>query len=46
MEKLVYVAPEADIELLDAQDVVLISVDTGNPSPLPTIPWNGTSADW
>lgn len=30
MEKNVYIVPEAEIELLNAEDLVLVSVDTVN----------------
>lgn len=47
MEKKNYIAPEADIEQLNAEDIVLISLgDSGN---LPTIPWEGSNSaksDW
>lgn len=40
MEKVTYIAPEADFALLSAEDVVLISVvDNDEPEPLPEIKW-------
>lgn len=44
MEKKNYIAPEADIELLNAEDVVLISI--GDEGDLPTIPWNPNPSSW
>lgn len=49
MEKLTYSAPEMTVTELASEDIVLISIVTGNPGPLPTTPWNGVTnekAEW
>lgn len=42
--KLIYTAPEMTITELDSEDIVLISVDDGNPGIVPSVPWDGTNS--
>ena len=43
MEKKIYIAPEITVEVLEEEDIVLISL--GDSGDLPTIPWNGAKRD-